>query len=1087
MSIIERGGAFVPVIPIGGNLVGLKKETGISFSGRQGFLQLRHEQNSSKFNRSLLNKGLNSKSEKQIAEELLNDLSFEKKDSINYLDNISPSAKKIIILFATFTSAIFTWIITPSKSKIISALFSFIIGGVAYFLLQKFNSKNTVGAQKKILEKISAENLSGDLTEFICSLEKDYSLTSDEMRKELLNVYKRFLMFFLKNSSLDLDEVNKLMSLKKSFGISSQEIGECHYECSQEIFNTNLLFLERTTSNESSQIINKFLFLSDRLFSLDSKKGYQYETSRIKRVLNFTNLEFEENKNKSSEELYIKSIKAVQNSEKIVPENLSDVKQILGITEERSKEINEIFFKEQVQACISKEDGFGAENVEHLKNLKEILEISNEEFSVFLTQESSIFIKNNIEENLQNLQNDLGENDIKKISESLLQNKEKFLVPESTIFVSFLDVSKGLVANNIKTTLSSIKSRAFSDANKKINYLLTLIKNLEKLSISFENTDSSDSQKINEAITEAVQNFSLAETQEILKAFIVNLLEDPELTEDKENSIENLRLVLNISENNSTSIYKNVSGPIFTEGIKKVLDKNSLNDGEKDSIHMLANSLKIDQTLAVILKTSLYREKLKDLVSNKSVFSTQDLKTLDEIRIFLDLSYSNVQTIHDTLCEPIFKKSIQEAMGASGIVPSNYWEGLEKLRKRLRLTEGKAKEVFYLAMKEKLKTLFEKAIAVDKKKKQPKDEAGKDLGDDPTVSKGSGTALGIEAGDPEGGNELLNLVEIYFRNRVFSDKETPTNEQKKGSLRGLNGRTETQMKSRTEISFSYPVTLNGLFDKKVLSDLYKQYLIECFSSKLQSEKRKLFSNLNKLGPILGLESEEIGAIHSNVGVSIYQRFLSQSLSKGYLDNSDTAFLTTIQTTLSMENSVCNQLIKEAKKGVISLAVEKVFASPKVNPENVMSIRKMADQFNIDLDSDLNVSTEQRSKLFRVEIDTSIEKGDINGENLDIIVKIQKFYGLDNTKAKKVLFDCVNTRCEGHLLNAIASLRRSDDVGVLKELENLLNFGEIIPIKFQNNLVSSNEKNQLLSVLKSNFGENETQKKKLKLFETMLEL
>jgi len=200
---------------------------------------------------------------------------------------------------------------------------------------------------------------------------------------------------------------------------------------------------------------------------------------------------------------------------------------------------------------------------------------------------------------------------------------------------------------------------------------------------------------------------------------------------------------------------------------------------------MLANSLKIDQTLAVILKTSLYREKLKDLVSNKSVFSTQDLKTLDEIRIFLDLSYSNVQTIHDTLCEPIFKKSIQEAMGASGIVPSNYWEGLEKLRKRLWLTEEKAKEVFYLAMKEKLKTLFEKAIAVDKKKKQPKDEAGKDLGDDPTVSKGSGTALGIEAGDPEGGNELLNLVEIYFRNRVFSDKETPTNEQKKRVIKRI--------------------------------------------------------------------------------------------------------------------------------------------------------------------------------------------------------------------------------------------------------------------------------------------------------------
>jgi len=1085
MSVIERG-AFVPVIHFGGNVAGLKKEPVLSLSGRQSFLQLRHEQSCSKYNRTFFTKGLNSKSEKQIAEELLNDLSFEKKDSNNYLDDFSPSAKKFIILFATITSAVFTWVITPSKNKVISSVFSFIIGSLVYFLLQKFNSKNTMGAQKKILEKISEENLKGDLTEFICSLERDYSLTSDEIRKELLNVYKRFLMFFLKNSTLDLDEVNKLMILKKSFGISSQEIGECHYECSQEIFNTNLLFLERTTSNESSQIINKFLFLSDRLFSLDSKKGYQYETSRIKRVLNVTSPDFEEIKNKLSEELYIKSIKAVQNSEKNFPDSLSEVKQILGITIERSQVVNESVFKDYIKTCISKEDGFKAEGVKSLKELQRILEIPNEEFSLYMTQECSVFIKSNIEECVQPLMNSLRGEELKRISETLLESKEKFLVPESTIFSLYLDVVKGLVASNIKTTLSSIKAKRFSDANKKTDAFLILCQNLEKVAVLFEDTGSSESKKeTNEAIDETVQNFSLNETQEILKAFIGNLLEDPVINEDKEQSIKNLRLILNISEASSASIYKNVVGPIYQEGVKKTVDKNELNDQAKNSMSELANSLKIEENLAIILKTSIYRDKLKELVASKSVFGTQDLKNLDQIRNFLDLSYSNVQTIHDTICEPIFKKSVQEAMGASGIVPSNYWEGLEKLRKRLRLTESKAKEIFYIVMKERLRILFEKAIADDKKKKQPKEE-GKDLGDDPTVSKGSGTALGIEASNPEG-NELLNLVEIYFRNRVFSDKEIPTNEQKKGALKGLVGRVETQLKSKTEISFSYPVTLNGLFDKKVLSDLYKQYLIECFSSKLQSEKRKLFSNLNKLGPILGLETEEISSIHSSVGVSIYQRFLSQSLSKGFLDNSDTAFLTTIQNTLSMENSVCNQLIKDSKKGVVSLAVERVFASPKINPDNVVNIRKMADQFNIDLEQDLSISSVQRSKLFRIEIDTGIEKGEINSENLEAIVRLQKCYGLENTVAKKVLFDCVNTRCEGSLLNALASLRRSDDVGVMKELENLLNFGELIPIKFQNNLVSANEKSKLFSILKTNLGDAETQKKKLNLFETMLDL
>jgi hypothetical protein len=189
----------------------------------------------------------------------------------------------------------------------------------------------------------------------------------------------------------------------------------------------------------------------------------------------------------------------------------------------------------------------------------------------------------------------------------------------------------------------------------------------------------------------------------------------------------------------------------------------------------------------------------------------------------------------------------------------------------------------------------------------------------------------------------------------------------------------------------------------------------------------------------------------------------------------------------MESSVCNNLIKDSKKNLISLAVEKIFASPRIDPDNVIKIRKMADQFNINLKDDLSISNEQRAKLFRIEIDSGIEKGNINNQSLDLIINIQENYGLENLTAKKILFECANTRCEGHLLNSIASLRRGDDVGVLKELESMLNFGELLPVKFQNNLISFNEKSQLFSILSSNLGDSETQKEKLNLFKTMLDL
>jgi hypothetical protein len=99
MTKINHGGAFIPVIPLSGSLIGTKREQFTYVTGRQNFLQIKNDQNCSKFRGHFLSTALSSKSEQQITEELLNDLSFEKKDSKNFLDNLSPKAKKIRNIF----------------------------------------------------------------------------------------------------------------------------------------------------------------------------------------------------------------------------------------------------------------------------------------------------------------------------------------------------------------------------------------------------------------------------------------------------------------------------------------------------------------------------------------------------------------------------------------------------------------------------------------------------------------------------------------------------------------------------------------------------------------------------------------------------------------------------------------------------------------------------------------------------------------------------------------------------------------------------------------------------------------------------
>lgn len=102
-----------------------------------------------------------------------------------------------------------------------------------------------------------------------------------------------------------------------------------------------------------------------------------------------------------------------------------------------------------------------------------------------------------------------------------------------------------------------------------------------------------------------------------------------------------------------------------------------------------------------------------------------------------------------------------------------------------------------------------------KKKNQPQQANGTENNNDPTVQKGSGTALGIEAGNEEG-NELFNLVDLYFRNNIYIDKGVSLNETKKNTMKGLPGRSEVQLSSKSKPDFIYPVSLDGLFDKKKL-------------------------------------------------------------------------------------------------------------------------------------------------------------------------------------------------------------------------------------------------------------------------------
>jgi len=130
-----------------------------------------------------------------------------------------------------------------------------------------------------------------------------------------------------------------------------------------------------------------------------------------------------------------------------------------------------------------------------------------------------------------------------------------------------------------------------------------------------------------------------------------------------------------------------------------------------------------------------------------------------------------------------------------------------------------------------------------------------------------------------------------------------------------------------------------------------------------------------------------------------------------------------------------------------------------------------------------MSTEQCSKLFRVEIDSLIEKGLITNENQNMVEDVRIAFGLSKEIVKKILLECITTKCEGYLINSVASLRKNLSDESLKELQKMINFGKLLPIRIQTNVASKTEREKLLSLYEA----FDNQLDKLELLKIMLNL
>ena len=159
----------------------------------------------------------------------------------------------------------------------------------------------------------------------------------------------------------------------------------------------------------------------------------------------------------------------------------------------------------------------------------------------------------------------------------------------------------------------------------------------------------------------------------------------------------------------------------------------------------------------------------------------EDAQLLSSLRDLLGLEMSQVQAAHEEVCSEAYSKSVKEVMGAGGVVPDEYWDGLATLRERLGLSEETAQELFLTIARGKMKEFGQKAMEVMQTKMQEQQkQAEEPSGDDPLEGKEIG---GMD--DTSISTEVLNLVDFCQSSKILVTHGLLTSKLEATELRKL--------------------------------------------------------------------------------------------------------------------------------------------------------------------------------------------------------------------------------------------------------------------------------------------------------------
>lgn len=972
------------------------------------------------------------------------------------------------------------FIMTPSRRLAAHAVGAGISGVAGLIGKSRIDAATEAAALPAIAQVIIDNGVDGEgVADAVAAVQGDFGVEDEDFAEMSASVYQKYLTGMVKNPIAKTGDLKELSQLRAALEMDSLAVGDAHASAAKEFYRQTCLFTPEEDLEDPGHpdrmSIDKFLFLSERAFRQagETDEAFKFEMSRAAKAFKIDLDEALDRVSEVSEPFYRRALSSTRSkleSGQVSPDMLRRARKSLGIDDQTAQDLHVQTFNDEIKELLGKDTEeeldpaslkFPEGAMDRLNKLKDVLGLTDVEADYEIQNEATELFQATALKMMEDTFAGLA--DAASSWETMQARQAELCLKDSQM--------KALLSSMVMQALGKPleETMTFAKVNNEAATYDKLVDCLDAKEVckavlgltGWSDFDDFDAKFFDPWAEDSACGFlspdkRLTLYKMFLRRSVIKSESKRELTDELFAKVMEVKGMLGITDEQVEEEMKSQFGPELMKALQLATNEVIGDDytpdlvkNLKEKVEKVIKDYRLSESLVLEYGANLYLKAVGVVSQNtpSGIPSKEKIDALHGLRDLLHLTEEDTHPAHLEVFGEVYKRSVLEAMGPTGVIRPEFREPLADLRSRLGVTEDAARELYIGAVKERMVPMVEDLVLELERtmldQQQLSNKRQKDFGEDVFKSGRSGSGkLGIGA---EGYlmTDMMNLVDFYTENSVAEQKEVGTKTIQKKVIEGDEEKTVEE--EVPDYETVYPITglESGALEEEMAELLYRQFAVGAFTVQgPQGERYE--SQKETFGSIIGLTAEKMKEIGASIGSQVYENLIRNSMmSKGALDQQDMMMLANVQTKLGIAEEKGEEMMMDCQKKILSEEADGVLNDEGASPDMLKMFREKCNSMGMDLEKDVGISKTRLVRMFEVEVTPGLMRGEITIESGDILGEIQESLGLSPEEGEKVFENLIKNQAQFTLGQVKGDFLRGRDDEVAPQIKRLANFAAFV--------------------------------------------